>query len=301
MPQCEGLTQSGQRCSNQALHGSRFCHLQSHASRPVSRADRVAEWLQSHLVFVIITAFFLAAALIGLIIGPYSLWRQIVSDRENATSGILSASALTTAKYLSFGGIRFEDENREGIVIKDADEPILTVHMRRSRSASCLWLWQCKSQLLVSWKSRNAKGDLIAEVKDNEWSHQARPAIYDRNYTDDILEIREATSGRVWLQLVNLGDTIYVAGTFICSHTGWTYTLGTDKGHAVELRPPGSPISTVISPICEYPSARHLGQCSIQSVERRVQPQDQPLKVWTALQACRDLAVEENKRAQQQP
>ena len=284
MAQCEALTQNGKRCGNEALPGKKFCHLSSHGPRRFTRR----QW-----VGIIVGAI----GLVGGIASISGYFIQRADDQRNATAGTLSPSSLHTAKYLSFGGIKFQLLNPDGIAIKDADDPILAVHIRPFRSAKCLWLWNCQRQMVVSAKVRNLKGEPVVEITNNEWSHQPRPAIFDRNYTDSILEVKDAHTGRVFLQVVDLGETVYVAGTFICSQTLWTYTL--IPGLLIEVRPPGAEISHVIQPICEYPSELHLGQCSSKSVESLIKPDSPVWPVKTSLQVCKDLAAQENRKAQQ--
>jgi hypothetical protein len=298
MPQCEGLNRNNQRCGNEALPGSKFCRITAHAERPITFWFRFAELFRSHPAYVILSIL----TLIGGIVGVTGLMIQLAANRESATSGKISPSDSTPAKYLLMGGVELEEKNREGIVMKDGDEPVLTVHIRPSRSVRCLWLWRCQNQMLVSWKLRNVKGDLIAEIQNNEWSHQPRPAIFDRNYTNHILEIKDATTGKVSLQLVDLGEMVYVAGTFVCSHSGWTYTVGPGSGGLViEPRPPGGVTSIVISPVCEYPSAQHLGQCSSKNAESLIKPENHIYPTWTPFQVCKDLAAEELRKATPQP
>jgi hypothetical protein len=298
MPQCEGFNRNNQRCGNEALPGSRFCQITAHAGRRITFWYRFAELFRSHPAYVILSI----VALIGAIVGVTSFVIQLATNRESATSGRISPSGSAPAKYLLMGGVELKEENREGIVMKDGDEPILTVHIRPFRSVRCLWLWRCQNQMLVSWKLRNVRGELIGEIQNNEWSHQPRPAIYDRNYTDHILEIRDATTGKVSLQLVDLGEMVYVAGTFVCSHSGWTFTVGPGHGGTdIEPRPPGVQPSLVISPLCEYPSAQHLGQCSTKNVETLIKPDNRIYRIWTPLQVCKDLAAEELRKATPQP
>ncbi len=97
-------------------------------------------------------------------------------------------------------------------------------------------------------------------MKDNEWKHQ-QPAIFDRNYTRDALEIRDKT-GKVALQVANLGNTVDVAAVFHCKND-WTYMVGpiAGEGAAIELRRPGEPLTYEIPPICDYPSDLHFGSC----------------------------------------
>jgi hypothetical protein len=110
--------------------------------------------------------------------------------------------------------------------------------------------------------------------------------------------MKHSCDHRVFLQLVDFGETVYIAGTFICSQTLWTYTLS--PGLLIEIRPPGAAISLVIQPICEYPSELHLGQCSSKSVESLIKPDSPIYPVKTPLQVCKDLAAAENRKAEQQ-
>ena len=295
MARCEGYNRNDEQCGNEALPGSRFCHITAHAQRPVTRGYRFSRWLQSHPVAAVLTIIGVAAALIAFV----SLFIQLATNRQMATSGIISPSGSAPARFLSLGGLAVEVQDRQGIVMKDGDDPVLAVHIRPFRSARCLWLWRCQNQMLVSWKLRSTKGDPVAEIVDNQWSHQPRPAIFDRNYTNNILEIRDSTTGRVSLQLIDLGETVYIAGTFICSHSGWTFTVV--PGLKIELRPPGGPISLSIPPVCKYPSEQHLGQCSSKSIEPLIKPTNTPVRFSNALQVCKDLAADELRKATPEP
>jgi hypothetical protein len=290
MGRCQGYNRNDEQCCNEALPGSRFCRIAAHAQKPLTRGYRFSKWLQSHPAYAVLTIIGVAAAIITLI----GFCIQLSTNRKNATSGVISPSGSSPPKFLSLGGLPVVVHNRDGIVMKDGDDPVLSVHKRHVRSARCLWLWSCQSQMLVSWKLRSTKGLPVAEIVDNQWSHQPRPAILDRNYTNNILEIRDSTTGRVSLQLVDLGETVYVAGTFICSHSGWTFTVV--PGLKIELRPPGAPITLPIPPVCEYPSEQHLGECSSKSIEPLVKSTDHPVEFSDALQVCKDLAGDEIKR-----
>jgi hypothetical protein len=171
MAQCEGFNRNGQRCGNEALPGSRFCHITAHAQRAITFWFRLAELFRSHPVYVICSIL----ALLGFIITATSFVIQLATNRESATSGRISPSGSAPARYLLLAGVELEEKNREGIVMKDGDEPILLVHIRPFRSVRCLWLWRCQNQMLISWKLRNTKGEPIAEIQNNEWTHQPRP------------------------------------------------------------------------------------------------------------------------------
>jgi hypothetical protein len=146
------------------------------------------------------------------------------------------------------GSAEFHMLSKEGVVFDEGGAPLLSIRLLNGK-------------LLVTTRVRDASGGVIAEMNDNEWKHQHQPAIFDRNYTQDALEIRDNT-GKVVLQVANLGNTIHVAAIFHCKN-GWTYMVGpiAGEGSAIELRPPGQPLRSEIPPICNYPSDLHFGSC----------------------------------------
>ena len=292
MPQCKGLNRLGGRCRNEAVPGGSYCHIASHANSASTWPRRSAEFLQSH---PIVTGIAFIAALVTLV----GFCKQIVDARHSATSGVLSPIDSSPAKYLSIGGVKFEEENPQGIFMKDGDDPILSVRESYARSGQCLWLWPCVKQILVSVKLKNAKGELIAEIRNNEWTLQPKPQIFDRNYTNSILEVRDANTGRVALQVVDLGESIHLSGAFICSHTGWTFTFGPaqDGSGIIEVRPPGAPVHFLIPPVCQYPSELHFGQCSSGPIRSQLTSTQAAYPVRTPIQICKDLAAEENRKS----
>ena len=150
---------------------------------------------------------------------------------------------------ISVGSAEFVMLSKDGVVFDDGKSPLLSIR-------------QVQGRLLVNAEIRDDHGVVIAEMKDNEWKHQQAPAIFDRNYTQDVLEIKD-NSGKVALQVANLGRTIAVAAIFHCPN-GWTYMAGPVEGgnSEIELRPPSQPLTSNIPAICEYPSDLHLGSCS---------------------------------------
>ena len=77
---------------------------------------------------------------------------------------------------VSIGSAQFVMFSKDGVVFDDGKVPLLAIHLIYGR-------------LLVSTQIRDETGSLIAETKDNEWKQG--PAIFDRNYTHDVLEIRD--------------------------------------------------------------------------------------------------------------
>jgi len=138
--------------------------------------------------------------------------------------------------------------SKNGVVFAEGQTPLLSIRLADGR-------------LLVTTQIRDDRGELIAEMKDNEWKHQPQPEIFDRNYTPDALEIKDKM-GKVALQVASLGSTVAVAAVFHCKN-GWTYMAGPigGEGAAIEMRRPGQPLQSEIPPICDYPSDLHFGSC----------------------------------------
>ena len=145
------MANNGVRCRNQALPGKKYCRLSSHGPKRLTRGQRI-------------TIVVGAVGFIASIVGIYGCFSQRRAERQNATSVSIFPSSLRTPQYLSFGTVKFLQLYADGIVIRDADDPILTVHIRSTRSVACLWLWNCRRQMVVSAKVRNLKGEPVVEV-----------------------------------------------------------------------------------------------------------------------------------------
>jgi hypothetical protein len=116
----------------------------------------------------------------------------------------------------------------------------------------------------VSAQMLDREGHLIAELVRNEWKVAPPPSAWDRNYSDDALEVRDAR-GIVVLQVKALKDRVQLQGL-------WWIDMGPPNGVrqlTVRENPDGgaqfiiSPQDVIpppIEPIFEYPSDRHLGE-----------------------------------------
>jgi hypothetical protein len=118
----------------------------------------------------------------------------------------MSAPAQQSQMSVSVGSAEFVMLSNDGVVFDEGSASLLSIKL-------------VKGRLLVTTQIRDERGELIAQMKDNEWQHQRQPAIFDRNYTRDVLEIKDKT-GKVALQVANLGNTIDIAAVFHCSN-GW--------------------------------------------------------------------------------
>jgi hypothetical protein len=116
--------------------------------------------------------------------------------------------------------------------------------------------------VLVSTKIRDDHGNVVGELNKNEWKVAPFPGTWDRNYTNDRLEIIDQR-GNVVLQVRVLPGTVQIQGV-------WQVTISGVLTHFVLAEiPGGATVATCpvieqcrakIQPIFRYPSERHLGE-----------------------------------------
>lgn len=236
---CQSTTKDGDQCRNNAIPGINSCYIKSHSLSPQPLAKRALNYFRNHWPAITTIVFLFTTAL-----AVYWHWQD---KRGSTRSGLLASTGEAPYPIISVGRNHVLLASPNGVFLTDRKEPLLSLRLQNNK-------------LLVSTSIRNQRGDLLAELKDNEWTLQQGPAIFDRNYTDSLLEVRDA-SGNIALQAVDLGNTIHVAGIFHC-RSGWTTVMGPEGAGAVfDIRPPGAEAQYKIAPICEYPSASHLGSC----------------------------------------
>ena len=207
--------------------------------------------------------WFASVSLIASLIGILTFVFYLNDEKTSAMSGEIVARELGLARYLSVGGERFKIDSPAGVLFRDREVPLVSMSLAGNR-------------LLISTSLRSEDGELIAELKDNEWQLN-KNAVFDRNYSNRALEVR-GRSGKVELQVVHLGDTIHLAGIFRCRN-GWSAVVGPAGRHGawMEFKPPGESPSLEIPPICEYPSDRHFGSCpGAKALDRQVMHGDGP-------------------------
>ena len=126
-------------------------------------------------------------------------------------------------------------------------------------------------KIKISTQITDENGKLIAEIIRDEWKVAPPPSTWDRNYTDDALEVRDAF-GNVVLQVKVLPDRIQLQGV-------WWIDLGPPNG-AVRLFIRGNPKDgaqvvivpkqnksppPAIEPMFRYPSDQNLGVLATRS------------------------------------
>lgn len=119
-------------------------------------------------------------------------------------------------------------------------------------------------KMKVSTLIANQSGKIVVEIVRNEWKVAPPPGTWDRNYTNDALEVKNP-EGHVILQVRALADRIQLQGAWPSSSLkGFTTViLRKDPSKNAEAQitwwRPGLPWPE-IEPMFEYPSDLHFGE-----------------------------------------
>lgn len=126
-----------------------------------------------------------------------------------------------------------------------------------------LVILQDKDGIKISTQIKNKKGELVAELINNEWKINKNNS-WDRNYTSNALEVKDNT-GDVVLQVKLLEDRVQFQGKLYDSQgTGIALLKSKYKqrpGGLIQVAVAGrSELTEKIKPIFRYPSDRHFGE-----------------------------------------
>jgi len=236
LARCRAKTSRGNQCRNNAIPGTHYCYLKSHGASNATLTKRLINFIRNHLI-----------GFVSLGLGIAALLFYLHDKNITATSGLIKSDGTANRKYIAVGSTRFIVDSPDNIFLREGTQPLVSLRIENQK-------------LYVSSTIRNKNGEIIAELKDNEWQLNEN-SYFDRNYNDQVLEVRD-NSGNIVLQLANFGNVIHFAGIFNCKN-GKTYALipTGQSGAIMEMRPKGIELEHKIDPICEYPSDLHFGSC----------------------------------------
>jgi hypothetical protein len=123
---------------------------------------------------------------------------------------------------------------------------------------SHLTIERIDGRLVVSTEIWDETGAQIAELYRNEWRVTPPPGIVDRNYTRDMLEIRDRT-GDVVLQVRALARKIQLQGKWY-DKTGRMVAICVQPQLISLDRSAQNRDRVKIKPAFQYPSERHMGE-----------------------------------------
>ena len=118
-------------------------------------------------------------------------------------------------------------------------------------------------QIYVSISVADSQGNIIAEVKDNEWKINPSKS-FDRNYSSDSFEVKDA-NGKVVLQIRLKENILQFQGILYDPKKKLLWFIaqrerdGRMEGF-MEIQEPGKGFRYAISPIFKYPGNEHLGE-----------------------------------------
>jgi hypothetical protein len=119
-------------------------------------------------------------------------------------------------------------------------------------------------QVKVSTTIRSSDGHIVAELIRNEWKVSPPPTSWDRNYTNDALEVKD-NRGKIILQVKALPDRIQLQGEWWANETNGVRLVKDPQNlGAIIATYGGDKLSwdevPEIKPMFQYPSETHLGQ-----------------------------------------
>jgi hypothetical protein len=117
-------------------------------------------------------------------------------------------------------------------------------------------------QIYVSISVADSQGNIIAEVRDNEWIKSTR--ALDRNYSSDSFEVKDE-KGKVVLQIRLKENVLQFQGILYDPEKSlfWLIAQRERDGRMdgfIEVQEPGKSFSYAILPIFKYPANEHLGE-----------------------------------------
>jgi hypothetical protein len=145
--------------------------------------------------------------------------------------------------------IRFDGKEGEPIfrLFKDSDLLVEIVNGR----------------LKISTKLADRSGRVVAELIRNEWKVAPSPQVWDRNYSDDALEVK-GPDGNIILQTRILPDKIQIAGVWYGPNSSFfAMSPGPDGTGFLRINPQGGDPNFAppkIKPMFNYPSDLHFGE-----------------------------------------
>ncbi|WP_342086444.1 hypothetical protein [Dyadobacter sp. OTU695] len=117
---------------------------------------------------------------------------------------------------------------------------------------------EINGQLFVSFIVRNKRGEIVAEMTENEWELNEKN-YYKRNYDKSALEVID-DKGMVIFQIEVLSDRIKMQGKlFTGAGRGIAFYSRKDGGAAIQGIDSISVDSILIDPMFKYPSSKFFG------------------------------------------
>lgn len=217
------------------------------------RPDDVPLWLT-----IGVTALLIVGALVqGVLILKNR--KENKKDRYSGTLRRVAGEILISADDKIYPKLEFGDSGAILVFAGPPGQPLFKFfedcHLTVSRDGS---------RIMVSTSIFDGKGNLVADLVNNEWQVN-RNVSYDRNFTDNALEVKDS-SGDIVLQVRLVEDRVQLQGKFYGPNgDAIAFGKGVDAsgslGGIMEMTGPNNPVLKMkIQPMFLYPSELHLGE-----------------------------------------
>jgi len=231
--------------------------IKSRIIPPIGRTEA------SKIVRLVLHYGFIISVLVILLGSVYAFLQYFKTDWLTTYSGILYPQ--NTLLFSPDGGkITKIQIGQSRVFIVNPDDPRAAQLFSALRTTR-FRVENIRGEVRVSAEMLDREGHLIAELVRNEWKVAPPPRTWDRNYTDDALEVKDAR-GLVVLQVRALKDRVQLQGL-------WWIDMGPPNGVrqlTVRETPESGEAQFIISPedvrpppivpMFEYPSDRHPGE-----------------------------------------
>jgi len=233
-------------------------------------------------------------------VGVITIKAEDKNQQITKYAGLLNGPSLTvlSTKQDTYPTLKLGDSNTfftfqgpEGQpIIKVFDDNDLIISGEKVISRNWWKFWSSSESIKweVSTVIRDKEGQIIAEITNNQW--KLKPdKLWDRNYNDNALEVRNA-DGDIVLQIVvnkdyiqfaakmysstgqgfGIGSEIFTQADLIKHQNGESKIIAAANGPTkiavgditgvMEIRPPGQALDLKIEPIFKYPSDLNMGE-----------------------------------------
>jgi hypothetical protein len=204
--------------------------------------------------------FFVSAMTLIAAVGGLAIWARPETVPTYFGELIPGRHLLFSADHPAENIIEIGDSNARFGWAGEPGKPVLNLY------GSPLTIETIRGSVKVSTEIRDAHGKMLVELVRNQWRISPAPNTFDRNYTQDALEVRNA-EGRVVLQIKVLPDRVQLQGEWRGSDGEAARIVkgpGPDGqiGGLIVIRPTGIflPSDPKISQIFLYPSDAHFGE-----------------------------------------
>lgn len=184
-----------------------------------------------------------------------------VAPKQGApqNSGLLQAKVETIVSHGAVTGALEIADSGSILIPARADLPLIKIF-----EDTDLTIERIDSHVKVSTRFRDKSGKMVAELIRNEWKVAPTPGVWDRNYSNDTLEVK-GPDGNIFLQVRVLPDRIQMAGIWYGEETSFFAMSKNPNGAGgiFTIRYSHSPkeiVPPVLKPIFKYPSESHLGE-----------------------------------------